>query len=175
MVMDYNLPAMRHTDRDPDHDVTCAGRPRASMTFEDSLRRQILAGNPGTFTDVSFCSTSAIGTRRTSYWVHFTRNGIPSGLVTVEFAEEMGIVTPEAVLRFMGGPRRTAEELASQREQLRKDTELAAKQADDIQGIHNFWKDLRDSAKDLVQTTGPLVVALAVGYVVILALKVMDD
>ena len=175
MVLDYNLPAMRHTARDPDHDVTCAGRPRASMAFEDMLRRQILAGNPGTFTDVSFCSTSAIGTRRTSFWAHFTRNGIPSGLVTVEFAEEMGIVTPEAVLRFMGGPRRTAEERASQREQLRKDSELADKQADSIQGIQNLWKDLRDSAEDLVQNAGPLVAALVAGYVVILVLKVMDD
>jgi hypothetical protein len=166
---------VRQTMDEPVNALTCAGRSPASPPEIALVRRQITAGNPGVISDVRFCSSSMLGTSDVFYWVYFDRNAITSGLFPANVAVELGIVTQEAYDRFVGGPRRSAEELASQRDQLRKDSELADKQADDIQGIQNLWEDLRDSAQDLVQTTGPLVAALIAGYVVILVLKVIDD
>jgi len=165
----------RATLEEPQNAITCAGRVPASLVDEDRLRRQITAGNPGTIEDVRFCSTSMLGTQETTFWVYFTRNGIPSKLYTVEFAQDMGIVTPEAVQRFLSGPRRSAEELASQRRQLAKDAARAEAQAEDIQGIGNLWSDLAESGRNFAQTAGPLVTFAVIGYVGLIIVKALDD
>tara|TARA_R110002020_G_scaffold184293_3_gene381236 strand:+ start:336 stop:845 length:510 start_codon:yes stop_codon:yes gene_type:complete len=166
---------VRATLEEPENAITCAGRVVASRVDEDRLRRQLMAGNPGTISDVRFCSTSMLGTADLSFWVYFTRNGIPSGLYTVEVAQELGIVTPEAVQTFMGGPRRTAEELAGQRAQTAADNARADAQADEFQGIGNLFSDLLDSGKTFAQRSGSLITLVLIGYVGLVILKAIDD
>lgn len=166
---------VRATLEEPLNAVTCAGRSPASLVDEDRLRRQIMAGNPGTISEIRFCSTSMLGTTETSYWVYFNRDGIPSNLHTIEFAQDMGIVTPEAVQRFLSGPRRSAEELASQRRRLSEDTAQAEAQAEEIQGAGNLWSDLAESGRNFAQTAGPLLTFAVIGYVGLIIVKALDD
>lgn len=152
---------MPHAVEDPR--AACSGLEPATqneIALVESLSASgALEETVGGIIDPRFCSTSDLGQtalRSFVWWrqgneflgQQLTEDGTyRSPLYPVPVAVDIGVVSQEAADRFLGGPRRSPEELKAQKRQLETDTALAAKQARQIQEFKaNIGGDIGEAA-----------------------------